>query len=144
MARLRVDTSEKSLLRGVRQSEKSSGPSRQPANQGQRYHSAFSRHEGRPLPHCGLVAFPRPTFIFSSRLFKWLLLASSSSTLSNAERSCRETENKPGVRLQITDCNRGSMTRCPYHTSLCILRFSALRSSSIFSAFSDADLYRVT
>lgn len=53
----------------------------------------------------------RLAFIFSSRFTRWPLLTSSSSVLSSAERS-----------------------------SLWSFRFSAFSSSSIFSAFSAADL----
>lgn len=59
----------------------------------------------------GVCAIPRLDFIFSSLLERWLLLDSSSSTLSSADRN-----------------------------SLCNFRFSAFSSSSTFSAFSAADL----
>lgn len=66
---------------------------------------------GRPGAYCWDKSALRFAFIFSRRFTKWPLLTSSSSVLSNAQRS-----------------------------SLWSFRFSALSSSSIFSAFSAADL----
>lgn len=70
----------------------------------------------RELPTCaGVYCWDknalRLAFIFSSRFTRWPLLTSSSSVLSSADRS-----------------------------SLWSFRFSAFSSSSIFSAFSAADL----
>lgn len=46
----------------------------------------------------GVWAMPRVVFIFSSLLHRWLLLDSSSSILSSADRSCRVKRGQTWVR----------------------------------------------
>lgn len=101
----------------------------------------------------GVCAMPRLDLIFSSRLERWLLFDSSSSTLSSADRNYGAKKEFTESQLNKWD----NVEMCSYHrmfrhteasvlsrrqelTSRCSFRFSAFSSSSTFSAFSAADL----
>lgn len=96
------------------------------------------------LPHCCDRRAFLLAFIFSRRFTRWLLVISISSTLSKAVRSCGEQREI----TQSTFCHirfvLWAKSDLGVVTSLWSLRFSALSSSSIFSALSAAALYRET
>lgn len=90
------------------------------------------------LPHCCDRRAFLLAFIFSRRFTRWLLVISISSILSRAVRSCGGTEERRYT--QPADVSHFKVQACVF-TSLWSFRFSALSSSSTFSALSADALY---